>query len=82
MPLYELECLDCGTRFEALVRGSSQPRCPSCDSNNLEQLVSMFGVNSEGTRQANLQAARRQGAKARQDKAIAEHEQVHRNLEH
>jgi putative FmdB family regulatory protein len=82
MPLYELECLDCGTRFEALVRGSSQARCPSCDGSNLEQLLSTFGVNSAGTRQANLQSARRQGAEARRDKAIAEHEQIHKNLEH
>ncbi len=82
MPLYDFGCLDCGARFEALVRGSSEPKCPHCDSSNLEQLLSMFAVNSEGTRQAHVQSARRQGAKAQRDKAIAEHEQVHKNLEH
>jgi putative FmdB family regulatory protein len=82
MPLYDLECLDCGARFEALVRSSNEPKCPQCDSGNLERLLSMFAVNSQGTRQSHLQSARRQGAKAQRDKAIAEHEQVHKNLEH
>ena len=82
MPLYDYECLACGARFEALVRGPAEPECPSCHSSSLEQLLSMFAVNSEGTRQANLQSARRQGAKAQRDRAIAEHEQHHKNLEH
>lgn len=82
MPLYDYECLDCGARFEALVRGSTEPKCAECSGTNLERLLSMFAVNSEGTRQSHIQSARRQGAKAQKDKAIAEHEQIHKNLEH
>ena len=78
MPLYEFECLDCGERFEALVlRGSDAPACPACKSAKLEQLISLFGVSSETTRQTNLQSARRQNAKTQRDKAIAEHEMIH-----
>jgi putative FmdB family regulatory protein len=80
--MYEFECLDCGERFEVLVRGSDGPKCPGCRGQNLKQLISLFGVNSETTRQTNLQSGRRQNAKARRDRAIAEHEQVHKNLEH
>ncbi len=38
----------------------------------------MFSVNSEATRQANLKVARRLNKKAQRDKAIADHEEIHR----
>ena len=82
MPLYDYECRDCGERFEALVLGRSVPSCPSCQSTNLEQLLSTFAVDSAGTRKTHFDAAKRQGAKARKEHAIAEHEQLHKNLEH
>ncbi len=78
MPLYEFECLDCGQYFEALVRDATPPACPECQGRNLEQLLSMFSVNSEATRQANLKVARRLNKKAQRDKAIADHEEIHR----
>lgn len=77
MPLYDYECLECGERFEALVRNSITPACPGCQGSNLKQLISMFAVDSEGVRQSNLKGARRQGAKVQRDKAIAEHESIH-----
>jgi putative FmdB family regulatory protein len=74
VPLYDYECLDCGQRFEALVRNSITPSCPGCQGRNLEQQISLFAVDSEGIRQSNIKAARRQGAKVQRDKAIADRE--------
>lgn len=77
MPIYDYECLDCGERFEALVRNSNSPACPGCQGRNLKQLISMFAVDSDGVRQSNLKAARRKNAKVQRDKAIADHEATH-----
>lgn len=80
MPLYEYECLDCGQYFEALVRDQNSPAlCPSCQGQNLEQLLSSFSVNSESSRQTNLKGARRENAKVQRDKAVADHEAIHRH---
>lgn len=75
--MYDYECLDCGERFEALVRNSNIPPCPKCEGRNLEQMISMFAVDSESTRQTNLKVARSKNAKVHRDKSIAEHEQLH-----
>ena len=77
MPLYDFKCLECGESFEALVRGANAVACPECHSQRLEQLLSMFSVNSAATRQANLQGARQKNARTQRDKAIADHEEIH-----
>jgi putative FmdB family regulatory protein len=77
MPLYEFACLDCGKRFEALVRTSTLPTCPDCEGHKLERLLSMFSVNSEGTRQSNLRDGRRRNLKDQRDKVMAEREAIH-----
>ena len=56
MPIHEYRCGACGHEFERLVRLSSTPSseilaCPSCHGQDLEQLLSLFAVSSEGTRQ-------------------------------
>lgn len=81
MPIYEYECLDCGERFEALVLGSASPVCPGCESSRLDQLISMFSVDSAATRQTSLSAERRKNAPAQRDKAIAEQEAVRNHRE-
>jgi putative FmdB family regulatory protein len=60
MPIYEYRCGQCANEFELLVlRTSPVPACPACESQNVEQLLSGFAVDSAGTRQASLDKARR-----------------------
>jgi putative FmdB family regulatory protein len=81
MPLYEYECRGCGHRFEALVRGSIVPACPSCQGQDLQQLLSLFAVSSDGTRRSNLQAAKKKNSKVLRDKQMAqlEYEKEHQH---
>ena len=76
MPLHEFKCRRCSHQFEALVRGSSEPACPSCQSTDLEKLLSLFAVSSETTRQNNLQAGRKRLQSEHRDKAIADREAI------
>ena len=80
MPIYDFKCRECGEHFEALVLKTA-PACPGCQSANLEQLISMFGVSSESTRQSNMKDARIKGEKNRRDwqMAQAEYERDHRH---
>jgi putative FmdB family regulatory protein len=77
VPLYDFKCLECGEQFEALVRGANPVACPECQSQKLEQLLSMFSVSSASTRQASLKGARLKNSKVQRDKAIADHEEIH-----
>jgi len=45
MPLFEYECTGCGNKFELLVRGSEQPRCPACGGERVEKCLSVFAVS-------------------------------------
>jgi putative FmdB family regulatory protein len=55
MPILEYVCKECSHHFETLVQGSQKPiACPSCQSADLERLLSMFAV---GGRSAALAAA-------------------------
>ena len=69
MPLYEYRCLSCESQFELLIRGEVTPACPACGATELERLLSMFAVSSEGGTERNratLGAAQRQKAQANQ----------------
>lgn len=51
MPIYEYKCEDCGTRFEKLVRRSSETagiECPSCGKQHLKQELSVFAAHANG----------------------------------
>lgn len=75
MPLYDYKCRGCGHAFEALVRPSTPaPACPACQGTDLEQLISLFAVSSEGTRSVALKDGRKRGASVRREKAYAQAE--------
>ena len=41
MPIYEIECLDCGYQGETIHPDhSSNPECPSCGTKNTRKLMS------------------------------------------
>jgi putative FmdB family regulatory protein len=77
MPIYEYQCRQCANEFELLIlKGSPTPACPSCQSQDLEQLLSGFAVSSEGISQARLKTARGKLARSSQvkDQKVAEAE--------
>lgn len=76
MPLYEYTCRPCGHFFELLVRPGTVPACPSCQSQDLERALSLFAVDSEGSRKANLEAGRRHARKEQVDRAVADRERI------
>jgi putative FmdB family regulatory protein len=46
MPLFEYECRGCHNKFEYLTRGDQTPACPSCKSEDLQKLLSVFAAQS------------------------------------
>ena len=74
MPIYEYQCRACKHQFEALVRLSDTPTCPQCRSADLERMISLFAVESDGSRRLAVNAARQRHAKMSKEKAQAEHE--------
>ena len=83
MPIYEYRCRQCSEEFELLVLASTVVACPTCESNDLEQLLSGFAVRSDGTRQANVKAARRAtlGSNDYKEQKIAQTEYVKKHAD-
>ena len=73
MPIYEYTCKACEHQFETLVRKGDTPACSACGSTDIERLLSMPAVNSEGTRARALGAAKKRDSALAKDRA---HEQV------
>lgn len=46
MPLFEYACRQCHHEFEALVRTTDTPECPSCHGADLERRFSVFAAHS------------------------------------
>jgi putative FmdB family regulatory protein len=64
VPIYEYACQSCSHRFEVLVRGTSaSPACPACKGTDLERLVSLPTVKSDGTHARALRAAKQRDAR-------------------
>ncbi len=83
MPIYEYECRGCGHQFEFLLlpTNPTAATCPQCSGLDLERVISMFAVSSDGTRQMALNDGRKRAASVRRDKVHAEAE-YERNHEH
>jgi putative FmdB family regulatory protein len=82
MPIYEYRCRKCGRGFEALVLPSRPgPECPGCGKTDLEQMISLCSVSSEGSRAANLKAAHAKAGSVRKDRLHEAHKEGHRHFE-
>lgn len=49
MPMYEYRCPNCEQVFEELIRNRADEEsvvCPSCDSSEVQRLLSAFAVSS------------------------------------
>jgi putative FmdB family regulatory protein len=57
MPIYEYGCRGCGAHFEVLIRGQETPRCPSCESTDLEKALSTFAVGGSAAQTASAPGA-------------------------
>jgi putative FmdB family regulatory protein len=84
MPIYEYECRGCGREFEQLVRTGDTPACPSCQSQDLQRLLSLASVSSEHTRKLSFNRARARAKVVQRDKDVAqaEYEKKHREEGH
>ena len=69
MPIYEYSCKSCEHQFETLVRGGDTPVCAACGSADLERLLSLPAVNSDGTRARALGAAKKRDSAQAKDRA-------------
>ena len=79
MPIYEYRCRACGHAFEALVRGTDAPVCAACAATDLERLVSLFAVDSDGTRQTARDKSLAKSVKRQHDKDVADVELYERH---
>ncbi len=55
MPIFEYSCDDCGTKFEKLVRRSSDAdavRCPGCGHDHLTTEYSTFAARAGSSKNA------------------------------
>ena len=80
MPIYEYECRAAApVRVPPAAANPAAPACPSCKGQELERVISMFAVSSDGSRKLALNDGRKRAASAKRDKdhADAEYERNH-----
>jgi putative FmdB family regulatory protein len=84
VPIYDFQCKGCGHEFEALVRNNDTPACPSCQSGDLERLLSTFAVSSEERTRAAAASSRKKAAAtaARDNIAMERESEMHRREDH
>jgi putative FmdB family regulatory protein len=79
VPIFEYSCRGCGHEFETLVRGATVPSCPKCQSEDLERLLSLPAIRSDGTHALALKAAKKRDKKLGNERMIerVEYERSH-----
>jgi putative FmdB family regulatory protein len=78
MPIYDFKCKACSTVFDTLVLKKT-PKCPKCASEDLERLLSLPVVRSEGTHKRTMAQAKKQEMRtsAEKEQAQRQYEQSH-----
>jgi putative FmdB family regulatory protein len=80
MPILEYSCRTCGHQFEflKLPTTAAVARCPACQGEDLERLLSIFAMSSLQLTKARVKAARKQrlASKEYKDKQVAEAEEL------
>ncbi len=71
MPIYDFKCRSCDNQFEALVLKKT-PKCPKCSGEDLERLMSMPAVHTEGTHQRVMDKAKKAEKATGAEKAHAQ----------
>ena len=75
MPILEYSCRACGHQFEflKLPATSDAARCPACQGEDLERLLSGFAMSTRELTKARVKAERKQqlGSKEYKDKQVA-----------
>ena len=75
MPILEYSCRACGHQFEFLKLPTTPDaaRCPACQGEDLERLLSGFAMSTRELTNAHAKAARKQqlGSKEHKDKQVA-----------
>jgi putative FmdB family regulatory protein len=52
VPIHEYRCLECGKKFEKLIRSMSSSavvECPECGGRKVKKLLSAFGIQTSGS---------------------------------
>jgi putative FmdB family regulatory protein len=87
MPIFEYSCRACGHQFEFLKLPTTPDaaRCPACQGEDLERLLSGFAMSTSELTKAHVKAARKQhqGSKENKDKQVAAAEEFeHHRRDH
>jgi putative FmdB family regulatory protein len=81
MPILEYSCRACGHQFEFLKLPTTPDaaKCPACQGEDLERLLSRFAMSTREHTKARVKAARKQhlGSKEHKEKQIARTEDHH-----
>ena len=81
MPIFDFVCVQCGHRFEELVRGDQAPACPNCAAGNAErQFPLSVAVSTPKSRARTSGIARRKAKATHRDKQVADSESLRHHL--